>query len=239
MSDLKKSLLLFSTFIFAYFLITQSIRFSESQSVKGQENQDALEALNFWAKARAYPDDKFPREGFAKEFMKAKFLKSVNDTTQWEAIGPKNFGGRTISLAVNPQNANTIYAGSASGGLWRSFSAGEGASAWSYIPTGFPVLGVSSIAISPADTNVMFIGTGEVYAYQNSTGGIVDRLTRGSYGIGILKTTDGGHRWTKSLDWSMNQERGVWAVRFNPENYNTIFAATTEGDGLNHKSGGH
>ncbi len=237
MSDLKKSLLLFSTFIFAYFLITQSIRFSESQSVKGQENQDALEALNFWAKARAYPDDKFPREGFAKEFMKAKFLKSVNDTTQWEAIGPKNFGGRTISLAVNPQNANTIYAGSASGGLWRSFSAGEGASAWSYIPTGFPVLGVSSIAISPADTNVMFIGTGEVYAYQNSTGGIVDRLTRGSYGIGILKTTDGGHRWTKSLDWSMNQERGVWAVRFNPENFNTIFAATTEGVYVSYDAG--
>ncbi len=202
-----------------------------------EKDSDALEALNFWAVSRAYPEKKFPSRKYAEEFARVKQLKSVNDEQPWEAIGPKNFGGRTISVAVNPQNPNTIFAGSASGGLWKSNTAGEGANAWEYVNTGFPVLGVSSIAVSPVDTNVMFIGTGEVYAYQNSTGGIVDRLTRGSYGIGILKTTDGGITWSKSLDWSMNQERGVWVVKFNPQNPNTIFAGTTEGVFVSYDNG--
>jgi hypothetical protein len=66
------------------------------------------------------------------------------------------------------------------------------ADAWDYVETGFPVLAVSTIAIDPANADVMYIGTGEVYGYQNAQGGDVERTTRGSYGIGILKSTDGG-----------------------------------------------
>ncbi len=218
-----------TVFVFAFLLIKISLQLNHPKGNNAGERAEALETLDFWGEARAYPNKNFPREGLVKGFEQSRQLKAISDDVQWESIGPKNFGGRTISIAVNPQNANTIYAGSASGGLWRSFSAGEGADAWKNVRTGFPVLGVSAITVSPIDTNLIFIGTGEVYAYQNSTGGIVDRLTRGSYGIGILKSTDGGTTWQKSLDWSMNQERGVWAIRFNPENYNTIFAATTEG----------
>ena len=65
--------------------------------------------------------------------------------------------------------------------------------------------------------------------YQSSAGGLVIRTTRGSYGMGILKTTNGGATWTKSLDWSYNNQRGVQMLRMNPLNPNTIYAATTEG----------
>ncbi|NIW79968.1 MAG: hypothetical protein GWN16_11135, partial [Calditrichae bacterium] len=128
---------------------------------------------------------------------------------------------RTLVVEFNPQNPNTIFAGSASGGLWRSYSAGRGADAWEYVPTGFPVLGVSSIAFVPGDSNTFYIGTGEVYNYQNVGTDPAYRSTRGSYGIGILKTTDGGQTWSKSLDWSYNQQHGVWAVEVNPLNPNT------------------
>jgi photosystem II stability/assembly factor-like uncharacterized protein len=193
------------------------------------EKLDALEALNFWALQRAYPNQTFPKEGYVKAFEMSKQMKSLSKDEVWHSIGPHNFGGRTISIAINPQNSRTLYVGSASGGLWRSYSAGEGASAWEYVDTGFPVLGVGAIAISKSDSNLIFIGTGEVYSYQNSIGGIVNRLTRGSYGMGILKTTDGGNSWVKSLDWTYNQERGVEVIRINPMNSNTIFAGTTEG----------
>ena len=124
------------------------------------------------------------------------------------------------------RSARSNDAGAASGGLWRSRIGGGN---WQRIVTGFPVLGVNAIAVSPVDTNTIYIGTGEVYRYNGSSGGIIIRATRGSYGIGILKTTDGGASWTNSLDWTYNQERGVQAIRINPANAQTVFAGTSEG----------
>jgi len=86
-----------------------------------------------------------------------------------------------------------------------------------------------AIAIDPTDTLSMLIGTGETYGYSQSIGGYVWRTSRGSYGIGILKTTDGGVTWTKSLDWTFDQRRGIQDLALNPMNSQTVFAATTEG----------
>jgi photosystem II stability/assembly factor-like uncharacterized protein len=152
-----------------------------------------------------------------------------NLTEPWETMGPKNHGGRTLALAFNPQNPNTMFAGSASGGLWRSYSAGVGAQAWDYVPTGYPVLGVSCITFNPSDSMTMYIGTGEVYNYVQSGTGAAYRSTRGSYGIGILKSIDGGQNWTKSLDWSYDQNQGVWAVKVSPQDPNVVYASTTDG----------
>lgn len=192
----------------------------------------AYKALNWWSQQRAYPEPAMPDVGHYKAFehsQKMKKAATVATSDKWTALGPHNMGGRTLAIAFNPQNPNTIYAGSASGGLWRSYSAGVGARAWEYVSTGFPVLGVSSIAFAPDDSSTIYIGTGEVYHYQNVGTGSAYRATRGTYGIGILKSTDGGQTWTKSLDWSYEQKRGVWAVRVNPHNPNTVWAATTEG----------
>lgn len=194
----------------------------------------AKKALDFWAAVRAYPAETIPNQGYFEAYQYAKqFMHTTRDslpeTDPWETIGPHNIGGRTNALAFNPQNPNTIYAGSASGGLWRSYTGGVGADAWDYVPTGFPVLGVGGIAIAPNDSNTIYIGTGEVYGYQDAQGGTVIRTTRGSYGIGILKTTDGGDTWSKSLDWTYEQKRGVWTIRINPQNPDVVWAATTEG----------
>ncbi|MBN1351417.1 T9SS type A sorting domain-containing protein [candidate division KSB1 bacterium] len=204
-------------------------RESESERTSG-----VMRALDFWAAQRAYPGRIIPPDKYYAEFTRAKAqLKKSADFPEfpgeWKCIGPKNCGGRTNALVFNPQNPNTIYAGSASGGLWRSYTMGVGRDAWHYAPTGYPVLGVNAIAFDPADTTVMYIGTGEVYAYQNATGGLYDRLTRGSYGIGILKTEDGGKTWSKSLDWSYQQQRGIQKLVINPQNTSVIYAATTEG----------
>ncbi len=234
----RSYLLLFVSFIIAILYFTFSWKDetqNQNNSVEdGIKTSGALEALRFWEEQRAYPNETIPSKGFSQayEYTKSSTLsKNSNSLSldEWTPIGPHNIGGRTISIALNPLNPNTIYAGSASGGLWRSHTAGEGADAWDYIPTGFPVLGVGAIVIDPNDTNTIYIGTGEVLAYQNSIGGVAVRATRGSYGIGILKTTDAGTTWTKSLDWSYNQDRGVQAMRINPLNSNTVWAGTSEG----------
>ncbi len=192
----------------------------------------AWQALQFWSQQRAFPNKDIPTETYFNQYKQiSKSLKKSNfiNTESWQTIGPHNIGGRTLSLAFNPQNTNTIFAGSASGGIWRSYTGGIGAQAWQIVPTGYPVLGVSSIAIPETDSNTIYIGTGEVYNYQNSFGGVTVRVTRGSYGIGILKSTDYGLTWSKSLDWSREQQRGVEVIRINPLNINTIWAGTTEG----------
>ncbi|QQS35832.1 MAG: T9SS type A sorting domain-containing protein [Ignavibacteriales bacterium] len=193
----------------------------------------ALKAMQFMNMKRSYPGTDIPSDGYQKayDYSRLTFDKSANKLTTytWEQIGPHNIGGRTLDVEFNPQNPNTIFAGAASGGLWRSYTGGLGAMAWERIETGFPMLGVSSIAIQQSDSNTIYIGTGEVYNYQMSLGGEVIRTTRGSYGIGILKSTDYGNTWIKSLDWSYNQERGVNEVEIDPNNSSIIWAATSEG----------
>jgi len=204
---------------------------SESEQLSPSESMNSLDFMNA---QRAYPDMVIPKAGFFSGYEDSKMRlnkgeRHLNPLDTWQSIGPDNQGGRTLSIAVDPQNPDVIYAGSASGGLWRMTFSSQNNYSWEYIDTGFPVLGVNSIAIDPRDTDVLYIGTGEVYGYQNSDGGLFDRITRGSYGIGLLKSTDRGVTWTKSIDWTLDQRRGILALELNPLNPDIVFAGTTEG----------
>ncbi len=194
----------------------------------------AYESMQFMNEIRAYPEKDIPQDKFFKAFQYTKDrmqdFNSVNDAaTFWQSMGPNNIGGRSLAVAVNPVDTNIIYIGAAAGGLWKSTSGGIGAAAWIQINTGFPSLAVSSIAINKTNPNEIYIGTGENYGYQSSNNGLDNRLTRGMYGIGILKTTDGGSTWIKSLDWTYNNQRGIWRVQYNPFNPNILYSATSEG----------
>jgi photosystem II stability/assembly factor-like uncharacterized protein len=226
---MKPKSMLWLIFFLSAIIVTIIFFFLESNS-KPIKTSGALQAMQFWTERRAYPNDDILPDAYYRAFEQSKNqLKKIKTNYQWQQIGPHNIGGRTLDVEFNPLNPNTIFAAAASGGIWRSYTAGIGTQAWQRIETGYPVLGVSSIAISPNDSNVIFIGTGEVYNYKQALGGEVIRTTRGSYGIGILKTTDYGLTWTKSLDWSYNQERGVNDVEIDPNNPNIVWAATTEG----------
>jgi len=194
---------------------------------------DALESLQWMTQVRAFPDVDIPQDKFYKAFeYSSTQLTALNDNPNldsWTSIGPNNIGGRSLAITVHPVDTSIVYIGSASGGLWKSTTGGIGASAWTLVNTGFPSSAVSSIAIDSANPNTMYIGTGEVYGYQYSYYGLDIRTTRGMYGIGILKSTNAGATWTKSLDWSYNNQRGIWKVLINPKNSNTVYSATTEG----------
>ena len=175
----------------------------EKQNSYEETESGAAQAMEEWALLRSYPDGRIWQRNLSEAFEQRQLeLVFRDENPDWEALGPKNFGGRTISLAFHPTDPNIIYVGAAGGGLWKTTTAGVGAQAWERVPLGHPVLGVSAIAINPDNPDEMYIGTGEVYNYTVASPGVSDRLTRGSYGIGILKTSDGGQSWQKSLDWS-------------------------------------
>ncbi len=198
---------------------------------------------------RAYPFESIPAGKYSESFerfkrdneMQATAFRRYNDAqpvgskltgTTWTPLAPKNFAGRILCLAFHPTNQNIIWAGSASGGLWKTTNGGTGASNginWINVPTGFNTLGIMSIAIDNSNPNVMYVGTGEVYNIPGDYGGRFERVFRGTYGIGILKSTDGGTTFTKSLDFSLSDLKGVADILIHPTIPSTVFAATTDG----------
>ncbi|MBK8846233.1 MAG: T9SS type A sorting domain-containing protein [Bacteroidetes bacterium] len=223
------SLFLFASILIMGLVLTVKFIFTD-RDVK--EHPEVYDAFFFENKAAAYPLADVPKEAFANaySFYTANFLHaSYKQSAAWTSLGPDNVGGRTNSIAIHPTDTGTIWLGSASGGLWKSTTGGFGANAWQYVPTGFPVLGVASIAINPINKNELLIGTGETYNYDAYSGGLVVRTTRGSHGIGMLKSTDGGNTWSHVINWLANQQSTVWEIIYDTQNPINVFAATTEG----------
>ncbi|MEO0339509.1 MAG: hypothetical protein AAF242_09860, partial [Bacteroidota bacterium] len=193
----------------------------------------AGQAMDFMHWLRAYPDGRIPNRNYIEAFeakKQSRFLRSgEDDLAQWEAMGPWNIGGRATFVAFDPVDPELIYLGTASGGLWVSETAGKGRAAWQQMALGYPVAGIGSIAVDPKDGNVIYLGTGESYNFDISEPGVVTRITRGIPGIGILKSIDKGATWQQVLDWSYKDQTGVQDLLINPQNSNTVFAATKEG----------
>jgi len=191
----------------------------------------SYKSLSMMSAIRAYPGEDIPDDGYTKAFeYTKKYLRNPShDENQWEAIGPHNIGGRTLDMCLNPQNPNTIYAASASGGLWRSYTGGVGEDVWERISLGYPGLAIATVEVSPVDSNVIIVGTGECYGYGEYYPSVSFRATRGLSGIGALKSTDNGQSWNLVIDWSYQQQRGVQRIKFDPNDPNIVWAATTEG----------
>src|SRR5437773_7453897 len=74
----------------------------------------------------------------------------------WQSLGPANVGGRVTDLAVDPVHTDTVYAGAATGGVWKSVDAGRTfTSAWN------PALPPPTGALAVTPSGVLYAGTGE------------------------------------------------------------------------------
>src|SRR5256714_711600 len=62
----------------------------------------------------------------------------------WQPLGPANIGGRVTDLVVDPVRPDTVYAGAATGGVWRSTDAGR-TFARARPATGTPSLGALAV----------------------------------------------------------------------------------------------
>ncbi len=237
---MKKSLsfLLLGSFAaaFLFTLLTQP-----EPKKKDPKNRKGMAAFDWWYDQRALPGTMIQPDGLAKalDYTQRKFLALKKTTAEepWHSIGPDNIGGRVLSLAIDPDSSNVLWAGSASGGLWRSSTGGAGADAWDYVNTGFNVLAVGTIAINGSNPNEMYLGTGEISGYELGLVGTPGART--TYGLGIIKSTDKGKSWSSTgLTWLFSQNRSVQKIVINPKNPRTIFAATSEGTYRSLNSGG-
>jgi hypothetical protein len=141
--------------------------------------------------------------------------------TVWAPIGPSPMAegsgtdnGLVTAIAVNPNNQNVLYVGTAQGGVWRSGDAGD---TWTPLFDRQFSLGIGEpggIAIDPSNTNILYVGTSS--GDSSAEPGTIRQRT-----AGLFKSTDGGASWI-----AMGSGFPVWntgnANQFVNQNINVI-----------------
>ncbi len=123
-------------------------------------------------------------------------------------IGPAGMSGRVTSIDVVISDPNIMYAGTASGGLWKSTSAGI---KWEPIFDNEVTASIGAVAVQQSNPSVIWVGTGEGNP-RNSLNG----------GYGIYKSLDGGRTWTSM---GLEKTRHIHRVIIHPYNPDIIYAA--------------
>lgn len=186
----------------------------------------------FWEQ-RAYPLDTIPADANMKalEQVEARGMIEVASPEQsWQSLGPDsidhgliglhnctqvdcdawrtNVSGRTKVIVFHPQNPNILYVATAVGGIWKSTDRGA---SYTSITSDQPSHAFHSLALDPSDPNVIYAGTGEIQGY---------------YGVGMLKSTNGGQSWTL-LGQDIFEGVVISSIVVHPTQTNTIYAATS------------
>ncbi len=186
-----------------------------------------------------------PETGIVPEGMRAKelefslllpkdadFITNHNKSSiiNWVNRGPWNVGGRTRALAIDIDNENIIFAGSVSGGLWRSI---DGGNTWQKVTNPNQNFGLTSIVQDKriGKHNIWYFSTGEPYGTSASGQG-----NNSFYlGNGIYKSIDNGLTWTSLITTTYNSPQSfrkgfhlIWNMTTDPVNTNedVVYAAT-------------
>ncbi|MBA3649219.1 MAG: glycosyl hydrolase [Chitinophagales bacterium] len=155
-----------------------------------------------------------------KKIVLAAFLLVAVKITFGQSIDPKIFGdikarqigpavmsGRMTCIDVVNSKTNTIYIGSAGGGVWKSLNYGV---------TFKPLFdkytqSIGAIAIDQKHPDTVWAGSGESWT-RNSV----------SVGTGIYVTYDGGTNWKKM---GLDSTERISKIRIDPRNPNVIYVA--------------
>lgn len=158
--------------------------FEKEEGEEG-EKEEEKKPNDWFFMQRAYPQGDIPIDQYLASVRQAQLMRAkAGDKSEvvWSEAGPTNIPGRITDLAVHPDYPNTIFAGAACGGVFKSTDNGV---SWTPIfdQQGTPSIG--ALAIHPNNPQILYAGTGEA----NGSGD--------SYpGTGMYKSTDGGSSWT-------------------------------------------
>jgi photosystem II stability/assembly factor-like uncharacterized protein len=124
---------------------------------------------------------------------------------KWRLIGPFR-GGRVAAVSGVPGDSTTFYFGAVNGGVWKTSDAGT---AWLPIFDNQSVASIGAIAVSPSDSKIIYVGTGES-----------DIRSDLSSGNGVYKSVDSGSTWTHI---GLDDTRQISRIVIDPKNPNVVY----------------
>jgi photosystem II stability/assembly factor-like uncharacterized protein len=127
---------------------------------------------------------------------------------KFREIGPANMGGRVDDFAVVESNTNIVYAGLASGGVWKSTNGGI---SWNPMFDDQSVSSIGDVTVSQSQPDIVWVGTGEGNNRQSA-----------SWGNGVYKSTDGGKTWT---NMGLRDTHHIPRIVIHPSNPNIVYVA--------------
>ena len=129
---------------------------------------------------------------------------------KWQFLGPTNISGRVTDVAVvAPKGRNyTIYAASASGGVWKTENEGT---TWTPVFENMATAAIGDIALAPSDPNIVWVGTGEHNIFRSSQAG-----------IGVFKSIDGGKTWA---NMGLSDTNTIARIVVHPTSPDTVYVA--------------
>ncbi len=143
-----------------------------------------------------------------------------NTSVNWVNLGPESSypvgggAGRVNCIAFDPFDPDIVWAGSPSGGLWKSVNGGA---TWNNSWDDLPNLGISSIVIDHKNPDTMYVATGDGDAGD-------------TYSIGVLKSTDGGSTWfTTGLSYAVSSGIRIRKLVMHPVNNRFLIMAASDG----------
>lgn len=129
------------------------------------------------------------------------------ESLKFRSIGPYR-GGRSAATAGVADDPMLYYMGAAGGGVWKTEDAG---SSWENISDGFFGGSIGAIEVAPSNSNIIYVGGGEVSVRGNV-----------SHGYGMWKSVDAGKTWTSI---GLNDSRRIPRIRIHPTNPDIVYAA--------------
>lgn len=204
-----------------YYSQKKELKKSKSGSNKAARIEQLKEYFSGIKTPYGSTESGYPVNYLYDEYNKAKqnsssFKSSSN--IEWISRGPANVGGRTRGLLYDPDDAtfSTWYAGSATGGVWKTVDAGKN---WECITSEIPYMATTTLAMPKTNSNVIYVGTGESFPGSMQT-----------VGGGIFVSENDGINWTHVASTATNEDfRYVNRIIIHPTHDDTIFVATTEG----------
>ncbi|MBZ5506797.1 MAG: Ig-like domain repeat protein [Acidobacteriia bacterium] len=151
----------------------------------------------------------------------------------WTALGPAPIpngqtspsevavSGRVTAIAVDPTDANIVYAGTAQGGVYRSL---DGGASWTPLLDTAQSLAIGAITIDPSTPTTVFVGTGEGNLSGDSFFGV---------GIYIIRTATTAPVVTGPFNSNGVSDvftgRAITRIIVNPADSNKILVSTASG----------
>ncbi|MGK0201088.1 MAG: photosystem II stability/assembly factor-like uncharacterized protein [Planctomycetota bacterium] len=138
----------------------------------------------FAASCSVTTQDRPPDSPLLASFAQYQAAQSASPyALQWVSLGPVLNSARVESVQGDPKSPGTIYAAFGSGNLWKTTNDGL---AWRCIFEQQSAIGIGDIALSPCNSQVLWLGSGEsLKKPRNFT----------MPGTGVFLSQDGGESW--------------------------------------------